>query len=305
MGFLPPFHAFGLTITTLLPLLTGIKVAYSPNPTHTSALKRHIKNWKPSLICGTPTFFKNLLSASQPEDLSSLNTYITGAEACPNTLKKELQQHGEHILVLEGYGMTEAGPVLCLQNPETSSEGVGAPLDNIELIIVDPNTHQILSQGKTGLILAKGPNFFSGYYHSDKNPWIEIQSEKWYNTGDLGKLNQKGELILEGRLSRFIKVAGEMISLPALESTLHQKFSDKEGIELVLIPQEKEGERPILTLFSNLELDLKSTNQLLRDAGFSALSRIHQCKIIESIPTLGTGKTNYKELQEILEQEAA
>lgn len=305
MGFLPPFHAFGLTITTLLPLLTGIKVAYSPNPTHTQALKRHIKHWKPSLICGTPTFFKNLLSSSQPEDLLSLNTYITGAEACPDSLKQELRKNGEHILVLEGYGMTEAGPVLCLQNPETPSEGVGEPLENINLIIVDPNSYQKLPNGQSGLILAKGPNFFSGYYQSDKNPWIEILEEKWYNTGDLGRLNSNGELILEGRLSRFVKVAGEMISLPALEKALYQKHTHDEDIEFVVIPQEKEGKRPVLTLFSNRDLDLKHTNQLLRDAGFSALSRIHQCKKIESIPTLGTGKTDFNVLKNLLEQEAA
>lgn len=305
MGFLPPFHAFGLTITTLLPLLTGIKVVYSPNPTHTNALKRHIKIWKPNLICGTPTFFKNLLAVSKPEDLISLNTYITGAEACPNSLKQELKQHGEHVLVLEGYGMTEAGPVLCLQNPELNSEGVGAPLKDIDLIIVDPNTHQACRPGETGLILAKGPNFFSGYYQSDKNPWIEIQSEQWYNTGDLGKLNHQGELILEGRLSRFVKVAGEMVSLPALEKALYQKYSHDEEIELVVMPQEKEGERPVLTLFSNRDIDLKITNQHLREAGFSGLSRIHQFKKIERIPTLGTGKTDFKELKNLLESEAA
>ena len=170
-------------------------------------------------------------------------------------------------------------------------------------IVVLQETHQPLEKGESGLILARGDNFFSGYLNSKKNPFLSIEKQLWYDTGDLGKIDPSGSLILEGRLSRFIKVGGEMISLPAIEKSLINHFPDE--VQLALIPKEIEGQRPTLTLFSNTELETQTINKTLKEAGFSSLSRIHQCRSIEKIPTLGTGKTDFNKLKELLLAEAS
>ena len=137
----------------------------------------------------------------------------------------------------------------------------------------------------------------------DKNPFIEIEGERWYDTGDLGYLNEHGSLFLAGRLKRFVKIAGEMISLPALEAALANRWpNDESGAVLAIDAVEAEGKRPELFLLSSAKLDLNEANEVLKEAGFSNLSKLKHLIKLDEIPLLGTGKTDYQSIKRIVRE---
>jgi long-chain-fatty-acid--[acyl-carrier-protein] ligase len=195
--------------------------------------------------------------------------------------------------ILEGYGITECSPVLTINRPGQSPEGVGAPLASVTLKVVDIDTHQDCPQGERGLVLAKGPSIFSGYLGGAPNPFVEVDGELWYNTGDLGIMNASGQLTLAGRMKRFVKIAGEMVSLPAMEAALAEMDGvDEDGPFFALHAKEREGERPVLTLFSTMETELEAINAHLRKSGFANVCKVHRLECVKELPMLGTGKVN-------------
>ena len=298
-GFLPPFHSFGFTVTTMLPFCTGIKVAYYPNPTEGAKIAAGCEKWKTTMICGTPSFFNGILKAGK-ERLSTVKTFVAGAEKTPDSLLKEITEMGDDVQLLEGYGITECSPVLTINYPNEKPVGVGRAVKGVELLIVDPETNESLPQGERGLILANGGNIFNGYLKIDNNPFIELNGEKWYNTGDLGYLNETGNLILAGRMKRFVKIGGEMISLPAIESVIAEKYpATEDGPTIAVHADEKPGERPELILFTSVEINIKEINVYLKESGFSNLSKIGEVKKLDAIPLLGTGKTDYQTLKKL------
>lgn len=300
-GFLPPFHSFGLTITTVFPMLAGIRTAYHPNPTESRQIAKGIARYGITLLCGTPTFVSGIFkAANQRNYLKNLEFIITGAEKLPDNLKSTVRSIG-NVEILEGYGITECSPVISINRPCEEAEGVGKPLDGVSLRIVDPSSMKPLVEGERGLILVSGENVFRGYLGIDKNPFLEMEGALWYDTGDLGYLTPSGNLILAGRMKRFIKVGGEMISLPAVEDVFIQKWvHDGEGPAHAVEALEIEGQRPELWLFTVLDLGLDAVNEELRIAGFSNLCRIKKVLQLPEIPCLGTGKVNYPKLRELI-----
>lgn len=302
-GFLPPFHSFGFTVTSILPLVSGLKVAYHPNPTESRRLASGISSWKPTLICGTPTFVASIVRAADPDQLHSLRLVLTGAEKTPDALFAALVQAAPASEVLEGYGITECAPVLTLNRPGSAKAGVGSPVGDATVRIVHPDTHEPLPVGERGLIVVRGSNLFSGYLKlPQNNPFLELAGSTWYNTGDLGFLNDAGQLTLSGRLKRFVKIGGEMISLPAMEAALLAAWpsGDAEGPTLAIVAREIEGERPELLLATTLDHDRESTNEALRAAGFGNLARIKAVTQVAEIPQLGSGKIDYRTLKSAL-----
>ncbi len=298
-GFLPPFHSFGFTVTTMLPFCTGIKVAYYPNPTEGRKIAIGCEKWKTTMMCGTPSFFNGILKAGK-EHLSTVKTFVAGAEKTPDSLLKEITEMGDDVKLLEGYGITECSPVLTINYPNEKPAGVGRAVKDVTLLIVDPETNEALPQGERGLILANGKNIFNGYLKIDNNPFIELNGEKWYKTGDLGYLTETGHLILAGRMKRFVKIGGEMISLPAIETTIAQKYPPSEdGPTIAIHADEKPGERPELVLFTSIEINIKEINAYLKESGFSNLSKIGKVIKLDAIPLLGTGKTDYQTLKKL------
>jgi acyl-CoA synthetase (AMP-forming)/AMP-acid ligase II len=296
-GFLPPFHSFGFTVTTLLPLTSGFKVAYYPNPTDARALARGISMWEPTMVCGTPTFISGIFRSASDTQLSSLRRVMTAGEKTPPELVETARKRFAADL-LEGYGITECSPVLTLCRPGQDPVGVGPAIKDVELRVVHPDTRQSVATGEQGLIVAAGPNVFAGYLDSDSsNAFMTIDDKRYYITGDLGILDSTGALALTGRLKRFVKIGGEMISLPAMEAVIQQKLSDQdEEATAALTYIEEAGERPIICLFTSTDADVETINGHLRDAGLSNLTRIRKVIQIDDMPLLGTGKTNYREL---------
>jgi long-chain-fatty-acid--[acyl-carrier-protein] ligase len=165
---------------------------------------------------------------------------------------------------------------------------------------VHPETFEILPKGEAGLICVNGPSIFNGYLKIDNDPFIYIEKIKFYNTGDLGYFTNNNNLILSGRMKRFVKVAGEMISLPAMEEALSNKWpSNENGPTVALHAEEIPGSRPVITLFTTLDLTKELVMLEIKKAGFSNLAKISKVQNIETLPILGTGKTDYQTLKKL------
>ena len=300
MGFLPPFHSFGFTVLTILPLVSGIKVAYSPDPAANREILKIMTHTKATFVLATPTFLKMILSIASKNDLSNLNYAITGAESLhPNILEEFKQKAKNNAKILEGYGITECSPILTINPQEKQkSKSVGRFINDVEGIVVDLQTNMPLKANSEGMIMVRGANIFDGYVDPEvASPFVTINGLEYYRTGDLGYIDEEGYLFITGRLKRFIKVAGEMISLPAIENALLEKYGSSEETVLAVEGSDK-IEPPQIVLFSKNSLDLIEVNSYLKSHGFSNIIKIHRIVSVEEIPLLGTGKTDYKVLKE-------
>jgi long-chain-fatty-acid--[acyl-carrier-protein] ligase len=301
LGFLPPFHSFGLSGNIVLPLAGGVRVVHHADPTDAAGLVRKIAAYKPTLLLTTPTFFSYILNAAagKPADLASLRIVVTGAEKCPDALFARAKEITPHAVLSEGYGITECSPVVSVGRHDNLRPGtIGQPLDGVEVLVVDPDSMQPLQAGQRGLLLVHGDTVFPGYLHHDgPSPFHEHDGKRWYVTGDLARVDAEGFIHFAGRLKRFLKAGGEMISLPALEEPLASAYppGDKgpqvavEGIETPT------GRR--IVLFTTVDLKLAEANALLAQAGFRGIMRLDDVRRMDVLPLLGTGKIDYKILR--------
>lgn len=196
--------------------------------------------------------------------------------------------------------------MLTLNRLNRPQKEVGQALPGVELKIVHPETHALLGVDTQGLILARGPNVFSGYLNPGiEPPFLHLEGQKWYKTGDLGSLDREGYLTISGRQKRFIKIGGEMISLAAIENAFlsigHKKGwpLSEEAPSLAIIALEHAGEKTKIVLFTLFALSLDDANAALKESGFSNLVRIGEVVTIEEIPIMGTGKINYRGLEKL------
>jgi long-chain-fatty-acid--[acyl-carrier-protein] ligase len=304
LGMLPPFHSFGFTVCGMLPLLLGMRVVFYPDPTNGKALAANCEIWGVTVVCSAPTFLKGILKAAEPNQLKTLRLCVAGAEKTPADLVELMANIGKKECLFEGYGITECSPILTFQDEKRI--GVGKLLPGIEACIVNPETLQPLSMGERGLILVRGPNIFHGYLNGKEraSPFIELNGVQWYSTGDLGFLDSEGNLTLSGRMKRFVKIGAEMISLGALEDAIHRIAIKKEwplsaeGPSIAVAAKEVEGEKPKIFLFAKFAVSLDELNQLLKEEGMSNIMRISDLQQLSEIPIMGTGKINYRQLEE-------
>lgn len=304
-GILPPFHSFGFTVATLLAPLAGARVAFFPNPTEGKKMADRCRKWGVTILCGAPTFLKGMFKAGTPEDFKYVRLSVTGAEKAPQELFDLIANLSKGVII-EGYGITECSPVLTLNRTDLPKKGVGQPMPNVQLIVINPETKEILPPNTQGMIMARGPNIFSGYINPGiESPFETINGLSWYRTGDLGMLDENNYLTISGRLKRFIKVGGEMVSLGSIEDALMKggsvcgwKFAD-EGPSLAITAKEQAGEKTKINLYTIFATDVDEVNKVLREAGFSNLVRVSQVRVIQEIPIMGTGKVNYRALEKL------
>ncbi|WP_243293386.1 AMP-binding protein [Geothrix mesophila] len=307
LGCLPPFHAFGLTTTTILPLLLGLRVVYHPNPTEGRMLARLIEAYHATLLVGTPTFLGGILRTAEDRHLESLRIVVSGAEKCPDQVYATLARRWPKTTVLEGYGITECSPVVSVNREEDPRNGtIGKPLVSVEWAIVDLEAGRRVEPGQAGMLLVRGPSIFSGYLNPDvESPFESFEGRDWYRTGDLVR-QERGVLVFAGRLKRFVKLGGEMVSLPAIEEALAKRFQGEDEIEpLLAVEATPEDLNPDLILFSVAGIGRDDANAAIRAAGLSSLHNIRVVRQIDQIPTLGTGKTDYRALKAMLEEAGA
>ena len=304
IGMLPPFHSFGLTVDIVLPLASRLKTVYHTNPVEAAYLARLIEAYQVTLLVGTPTFLSGIMRAGTEDQLKSLTMAACGAEKCPESLYKALPRKCPSINVFEGYGITECSPIVCLNSPEKPVPyAIGPVLPSVEYILLHPETFQKVKIGETGMLLVRGKNIFNGYLcYTGESPFMEYEGKNWYKTGDLVFENTDHTLFFAGRLKRFIKLGGEMISLPAIEEVLIPFFTSEqdEGPQLA-VESSPEENNPEIILFSVKPTDRDTVNNYLKKAGFSPIHFIRKIISVQAIPILGTGKTDYRSLKALIE----
>jgi long-chain-fatty-acid--[acyl-carrier-protein] ligase len=305
LSFLPPFHSFGFTVLSVLPLITAVKVAYTPNPTNLREVVETMKHTRANNIMVTPTLLKMIMARAQKEDMETVELVISGAESLHKDIKARFEEMTDgKSLIIEGYGITECSPIVSL-NPRDWQKlnSVGKFIKGIEHHILDLDTDKPLPAGKEGMIVVRGDSVFKGYLDKKiASPFVEVDGKQYYKTGDLGYVDEDGFLFITGRLKRFIKIAGEMISMPFIEKVLEEKYGE-EGKHVLAVEGSDKGKEPVVCLFSTKELDLSEVNKYLRESGVASITKIREIRMVDEIPMLGSGKTNYRALKEMLEKE--
>ena len=308
-GILPPFHSFGFSVVGLFPLFIGLKVAYYPDPTDGFAIAEGVERWNVTLFCSPPSFLKGLLNSAKVEQLKSIRWFISGAEKAPPELFERVAKLETGATVIEGYGITECAPVLTITRSNLPPKGVGQPLPGIDVCTIHLETQERLPEGSEGEICVRGPNVFNGYLGHPRDPFILLSGDRWYRTGDIGRLDEEKNLIISGRIKRFTKVGGEMISLGGVEEVLVKTFIEEGRISAdvpslaVIADERKEGQAQLI-LFSTVSISREEANSILHAQGFSRLVKISFVKKIDEIPLMGTGKTDYRNLQSQLNNKA-
>ena len=306
LGFLPPFHSFGLTGNVLLPQLAGIRSVRYADPTDAPGLVRLIAAYQPTMLFTTPTFLGYILNSCSGGELQSLHKIITGAEACPEATYNLCRERAPDATILEGYGITECSPVVAANRLDKIKHGtIGKPVGHVESLIVHHETGVPVAPGETGMLLVRGDSVFAGYHAYDgPSPFTEHEGQRWYRTGDLVSADDEGYLKFEGRLKRFLKAGGEMISLPAIESPLQRAYpADENGPRVAVEGIETPDGRQIV-LFTTLDITLREAADVLLEAGLRGVMRLDEVRKVDKIPVLGTGKTDYKTLRSLIEQAA-
>ncbi len=303
LGMLPPFHSLGLTGTLLLSVCLGVKTVYHANPTEAGILAKICEVYKTTVLIGTPTFLNGILRAALPGQLVSLRLVFTGAEKCPPHVYEAMGRACPQVVMCEAYGVTECAPGVTLNRPANPVAGsIGPLLPSMEHVIVDVAGQQPVPRGQQGVLLVRGPNVFRGYLHHDgKQPFVEYDGKEWYETGDLVSEDEQGILTFRGRLKRFIKLGGEMISLPAIETALLSQIESAPDDAVPLaVEATAHEEQPEVVLFVTFAMSREEANKAIRAAGLSPLHNVRRLIQVEEIPVLGTGKTDYQALKRML-----
>ncbi len=307
LGMLPPFHSYGLSTNVVLPLCAGLRCVYFPNPTDGRALAKTVAAYGATVLLTTPTFLAGILRNAGPDDLRTLRLTITGAEKCPDSLYAAFQRRCPAATLLEGYGITECSPIVSLNDEKNNHPGtIGKVLPSLEWARKDPESDAPATPDRPGLLLVRGPTVFSGYLDAPQaEPFVEWQGKRWYNTGDLVLERPDGVLQFAGRLKRFVKLGGEMISLPAIEEALQSAFAPPDGNPAPLAVEATPDElNPALVLFleGDQPITREQANSALRKAGLSPLHSIASVIHLDALPRLGSGKVDYRALRARLEQ---
>lgn len=301
-AFLPPFHSFWFTVNTILPLISGIRAVYMPDPNDAAMINNLIQHTNSSVVASTPTFLKGFFAPAHHDQLSSLRLAVVGAEKAPEELFALATSKAKWVTLVEGYGITECSPIIAA-NPfspkkQVKRGSVGLPIVGAQVKILDVETSKELWAKKEGMIYVAGAFVFNGYLDpSLESPFLMIDKKKYYKTWDLWFLDKDWYLYISGRLKRFVKIAGEMISLPALETTLLEKYGEDDQVSIALEAKEYGDGSVKFVVFSIHPLDTSSINSYLREKGVSNLVKIKEVIVLDEIPLLGTWKTDFMKLR--------
>ncbi|NQT65044.1 MAG: AMP-binding protein [FCB group bacterium] len=295
-GTLPLFHVFGITTNFWLPFYLGASIITHANPLDYSAIVKSIVDYKITILIGTPTFFHGYQRKSKPGELSSIRYAIAGADKLTEKLRLSFQKdHG--IEILEGYGATETSPVVSVNVPGANKPGsIGKPLPGVQVKILDRETDKELSAGKEGKILVKGDLIMKGYLGDIEETSMHIH-DGWYDTGDMGVIDEDGYLWHRGRLKRFVKVGGEMVSLVKVEEVLTKLLPEGIICCVVDVPNPKKG-ADVVAAVATGEFDRKKIlHNMAKELPAIAVPK--EFYIIEDIPIMGSGKVAFREVEKI------
>jgi len=301
LGNLPLFHVFGYNTNFWLPLLRGLTVVTYPNPLEYRKVVQIIKEEKVTLMLGTPVFFNGYLRQSEAGDLESIRIAVAGADKCPDMLRDGYKKkHG--ITLLEGYGCTETSPVISVNIPNENRPGsIGRPLEHVQVKIADIDSGEELPVGKEGKLLAKGDLIMKGYFDDIEETSLRIK-DGWYDTGDMGMVDEDGYVWHRGRLKRFVKIGGEMVSLVKIESVLIEVIPDDTDCCVVEVPDFLKGAKIVATVTK--KLDEKSIIKKMSEK-LPNIALPKDFFVLDEMPKMGSGKVNFRKVTDIVKEEFA
>ena len=296
MANLPLFHVFGLTIVFWLPITLGSSVITYPNPLDFKIISKLVKKYKANVIAGTPSFFYGFIKKSDDGDFSSMRLAVSGADKLPiHIYESFLEKHG--VKILEGYGTTETSPVISVNTPTYHKVGsIGKPMPNTKVKIIDHETGEELPLNTEGKIIVKGNMVMNGYLGDLEETSLRVRNG-WYDTGDMGLMDEDGYLWHKGRLKRFVKIGGEMVSLVRVESVLEKYLPDDAVCCVVDVPNPTKGADIVVAITTEAINKKKIIRQMAKELPSIALPK--DFYIFEELPIMPSGKINFREVTKI------
>lgn len=290
MANLPLFHVFGLTVNFWTAIWHGITMVTYANPTEYQTVAKIIRDDQPTILVSTPSFFQGYLRRSKEGDFKTLRVVVSGADKCPDSLRQGfLKKHG--LTIFEGYGATETSPVISVNYPGYNRPGsVGRPLPSVEIFIENYETGEKCATGEVGRVMVRGDLVMKGYFDDLEETAMRIR-HGWYDTGDMGYIDEGGFLWHSGRLKRFVKIGGEMVSLVQVEDRIEKLLPDDVDCCVVEIPDVKKGAKIIAVITE--EIDEKELRKKLAD-DLPNIALPSQYVVIEKMPEMGSGKIDFR-----------
>src|SRR5688572_7240093 len=315
LASLPFFHSFGCTVTLWYPLIEGVRTVTYPSPLEAAKIAKLVEQHGITIKLATPTFLRAYLRKAEPAQLRSIRLLITGAEKLPDELVKAFgDRFGKEVL--QGYGLTETSPVTSTNLPDLKPSkairnvqpshrlgSTGKMLPGIAAEIRDPDSGEKKTLHDTGMLWLRGPNIFQGYLNAPERT-AEVLQEGWLKTGDIGRFDEDGFLFIEGRLSRFSKIGGEMVPHETIEQQIIATLTTEEHSERFLavmgVADPAKGEA--LVLLSSIEVDLPALRAKLANSGVPNLWIPKTVRRVEAIPVLASGKLDLAGCKKLAEQ---
>ena len=308
LGVLPFFHSFGFTGTVWLPLVAGFGVVYHPNPTDAKTIGELSGEHRATILISTPTFCSSYVRKCQPEQFAHLRYALVGAEKLREPIAAAFREKFG-VDLLEGYGTTEMSPIVAVNVPDVNDRGehqkgaktgtVGHPLPGVVAKIVDPSTGDGPLFDAEGLLLVRGPNRMAGYL-GEPDKTADVLRDGWYVTGDIAMIDESGFIRITDRLSRFSKIAGEMVPHMKVEQQIQQLIDDHHTCVVTAVPDDVKGER-LVAFYTDAAL---APQELWERLCRTELPRLwlpkrEDLRAIESIPTLGSGKVDLRAVRQL------
>ena len=292
---LPIFHCFGLTGGALLPILTGLKAFQYPSPLHIKQIPALVKDTKANVLFATDTFINQYARSAEPDELSGLTFVVCGAEKVREETHNLIHEKFGPIPLLEGYGATEASPVIAVNIPTDNRRGtVGALLPGVETRLVP-----VPGIPGGGQLFVRGPNVMAGYLNAAGG--LDPLTDGWHDTGDVVSITDDGWVKIKGRVKRFAKVGGEMVSLTAAEDLACAVWADSRHA-VIALADPKKGERLILVT-DRRDADSAPLIEHAKAIGAPEIAVPRKIIRVAEIPVLGTGKTDYVAIQRMVDAE--
>lgn len=298
LAILPYFHVFGLTVNLWAALHHGMSIVLYANPLEYRTICEIVREEKATILAGTPSFLWGYLRKSETGDFASLRIVVSGADKCPEALRQSfLDRHG--IKLLEGYGTTETSPVISANTFEDYRGGsIGKVLPGVQVRIEDYETGKECGPGETGRILVRGDLVMKGYLDDFEETSMRIR-HGWYDTGDMGYLDEDGFLWHAGRLKRFVKIGGEMVSLVRVEDVLQGILGEEIQCCVVELPDALKGARIIAAVTGRI--DEKQVQKRLTEQ-LPAISLPKQYVVLEELPRMGSGKVDFRQTGQLVQE---
>ncbi|BCW89159.1 Bifunctional protein Aas [Alphaproteobacteria bacterium SO-S41] len=295
---LPTFHCFGLTVGALLPMMVGVKEILYPSPLHVQIIPKKIRESGATILLATDTFIGHYARQGDQGDLNTVRLAVCGAERVRDETR-QLVRKKYNIEILEGYGVTEAAPVIAANQIEANKPGTVGRM----LPMMESRLEPVEGIPNAGRLFVKGPNVMAGYLTPGKPGVLQTLPGGWHDTGDVVSIDNKGHIAIKGRVRRFAKIGGEMVSLTVVENCATALWPDNMHAA-VSIPDDRKGEQIVLVTDSK-EANRSDLHSWAHNHGVPELAVPRKIILVDEVPLLGTGKTNYVAVQKMVDAQIA